>query len=151
MWSILLFLSSSCSYLFAILITYLAFDAFHMLFQVLLSLTWVGFICLFLHVQLEKALREMRAQTAEVKFTSDRKLVEAHALEASLEERSLEVEQKLHAADAKLAEASRKSSEIERKLEEVEARERKIQRDYVSLDNEYGLCFIFNFIPTQFC
>ncbi|KAH7682707.1 Tropomyosin protein [Dioscorea alata] len=85
---------------------------------------------------LEKALREMRAQTAEVKFTSDRKLVEAHALEASLEERSLEVEQKLHAADAKLAEASRKSSEIERKLEEVEARERKIQRDYMSLDNE---------------
>ncbi|KAJ0989103.1 hypothetical protein J5N97_007459 [Dioscorea zingiberensis] len=85
---------------------------------------------------LEKALREMRAQTAEVKFTSDRKLVEAHALEASLEEKSLEVEQKLHSADAKLAEASRKSSEIERKLEEVEARERKIQRDYVSLDNE---------------
>ena len=83
------------------------------------------------HLQLEKALREMRSELAEVKFTSDKKLDDAHALEIGLEEKYLEVEQKLHAADAKLAEASRKSSDVDRKLEDVEAREHKLQKAYL--------------------
>ncbi|KAJ6795590.1 protein CROWDED NUCLEI 1-like isoform X1 [Iris pallida] len=85
---------------------------------------------------MEKALREMRAEIAEVKFTSDNRLAEANVLETSLEEKRLEVERKLHSADAKLAEATRRTSEIDRKLVDVEARERKLQRDLLSLNTE---------------
>ncbi|KAL3833431.1 hypothetical protein ACJIZ3_008167 [Penstemon smallii] len=80
-------------------------------------------------LDLEKSLREMRAEHAEIKFNADSKLAEANAIATSVEEKSLEVEAKLHAADAKLAEASRKSSEIERKLQELEAQENALRRE----------------------
>ncbi|KAI3940736.1 hypothetical protein MKW98_030055 [Papaver atlanticum] len=57
-----------------------------------------------------------------------------HELIASLDEKSLQVEAKLHAADAKLAEASQKSSEIERKMKEVETREIKLRSERQSLN-----------------
>lgn len=73
--------------------------------------------------ELEKELREMRLEYAEIKYTADSKLAEANALATSVEEKSLEVEAKLRAADAKLAEVNRRSSEVERKLNEVYAQE----------------------------
>jgi len=92
-------------------------------------------------LQLVKALKELRAENAEIKFTADSKLTEANALVRSVEEKSLEVEAKLRAVDAKLAEVSRKSSDVERKAKEVEARESSLQRERFSYIAEYVLDF----------
>ncbi|KAJ0256069.1 Protein CROWDED NUCLEI 1 [Hirschfeldia incana] len=83
-------------------------------------------------LDLEKALRELRSENAEIKFTADSKLMEANALVRSVEEKSLEVEAKLRAVDARLAEVSRKSSEVERRSKDVEAREGSLQRERFS-------------------
>ncbi|KFK41125.1 hypothetical protein AALP_AA2G089300 [Arabis alpina] len=87
-------------------------------------------------LDLEKALRELRSEKAEIKFTADSKLTEANALVRSVEEKSLEVEAKLRAVDARLAEVSRKSSELERKSKEMETRESSLQRERFSYISE---------------
>ncbi|XP_057961529.1 nuclear matrix constituent protein 1 isoform X2 [Malania oleifera] len=85
---------------------------------------------------LERALRELRAENVQIKLTYERKEADANALVAGYEEKNLDVKEKLHAADAKLAEASRISSELERKLQEVEVRESVLRRECLSLNAE---------------
>ncbi|EPS61136.1 hypothetical protein M569_13662 [Genlisea aurea] len=80
-------------------------------------------------LDLEKSLREMRSECAEIKFNADSRLAEANAMITSVEEKSLEVEAKFHAADAKLAEVNRKASEIQLKLHEIAAQENALRRE----------------------
>ncbi|KAL3654365.1 hypothetical protein CASFOL_004046 [Castilleja foliolosa] len=86
--------------------------------------------------ELERSLNELSSEHDRIKMTSENKLENANNLMAGVEDRSLEVKQKLVAADAKLAEANRKSLELERKLQEVETRESVLKRERMSFISE---------------
>eukprot|EP00252_Welwitschia_mirabilis_P007247 TRINITY_DN1845_c0_g1_i1.p1 TRINITY_DN1845_c0_g1~~TRINITY_DN1845_c0_g1_i1.p1 ORF type:complete len:1226 (+),score=434.58 TRINITY_DN1845_c0_g1_i1:607-4284(+) len=85
---------------------------------------------------LERALREMRTEHAEIKVNAENKLAEAREIVASTEEKSLRADSKLHSAEALQAEASRLRSETERKLQEIETLESTLRRERHSFKTE---------------
>ncbi|XP_023543211.1 protein CROWDED NUCLEI 4-like [Cucurbita pepo subsp. pepo] len=77
---------------------------------------------------LEKALHEMRLESAESKVAAESRLTEARIMMEDAQKKIIEAEAKLHAAESLQAEANRCNRAAERKLQEVEAREDDLRR-----------------------
>ncbi|KAG4401987.1 hypothetical protein GLYMA_02G101800v4 [Glycine max] len=82
---------------------------------------------------LERALRAMQEEHAQVKSSSHTKLAKANALVDGIEEKSSVVDKKLLDAEAKLAEINRKNAELDMKLRQVDVRESLLQKERLSL------------------
>ncbi|GMH06482.1 hypothetical protein Nepgr_008322 [Nepenthes gracilis] len=85
---------------------------------------------------IEKALREMRAECAEVKVTAESKMAEACSTIENAQNMYTEAEAKLHLAESLQAEASRYHGAAERELREVEAREDDLRRRALSFKTD---------------
>ncbi|XLT02621.1 hypothetical protein HN51_051972 [Arachis hypogaea] len=77
-------------------------------------------------LDLEKVVREMRSEHANIKFSAESKLAEANALVASIEEKSLEVEGKQESHESTLSKQREDLREWEKKLQEGEERLAKV-------------------------
>uniref|UniRef100_A0A2P2J672 Uncharacterized protein MANES_06G074000 n=2 Tax=Rhizophora mucronata TaxID=61149 RepID=A0A2P2J672_RHIMU len=85
---------------------------------------------------LEKTLRSMKEEHNHIKHTSETKLSEAKTLDLKIEEKSLEMEAKMHTAEAKLDEVNRKSMELDTRLQGLNTRENMLHRAGLSLNTE---------------
>ncbi|KAF8012304.1 hypothetical protein BT93_I0444 [Corymbia citriodora subsp. variegata] len=85
---------------------------------------------------LEKALHEMRAESAETKVAAENKLSEAHSMAENAQKKFAEAEGKLQAAESLQAEANRYHRLAERKLKEVGEREDDLRRRIQSFKSE---------------
>ncbi|ONK74554.1 uncharacterized protein A4U43_C03F7600 [Asparagus officinalis] len=85
---------------------------------------------------IEKALHEMRAESAETKLAYETKLVEAREMMETAQKKLEEAESKLHSAESLHAEASRSHNTALRNLQDVEAREDDLRRRLMSFQSE---------------
>ncbi|XVE86950.1 hypothetical protein DITRI_Ditri18aG0076500 [Diplodiscus trichospermus] len=77
---------------------------------------------------IEKALHEMRAESAETKVAAESRFAEARIMIEDAQKKLTEAEAKFHAAKSLQAEASLFQRTAERKLQEIEAREDDLSR-----------------------
>ncbi|KAG4121505.1 hypothetical protein ERO13_D11G212000v2 [Gossypium hirsutum] len=85
---------------------------------------------------IEKALHEMRAESAETKVAAESRLAEARIMIEDAQKKFAEAEVKFHAAKSLQTEASLFQRTAERKLQEVEAREEDLSRRIVLFKND---------------
>ncbi|XP_074294304.1 nuclear matrix constituent protein 1b-like [Silene latifolia] len=85
---------------------------------------------------IEKALHEMRAESAEVKIAADIKMAEARSLVEDTQQKYAEAEEKLRAAESLRDEVRRSERAAGRKLQEVEGREDDLRRRITSFKSD---------------
>ncbi|KAG2408503.1 Protein CROWDED NUCLEI 4 [Vigna angularis] len=81
---------------------------------------------------LEKALHELRTESAEIKVAAESKFAEASQLIDEAQKKITDAEAKVRAAESLQMEANRYHNSAERKLRDVEAREDNLRRQLMS-------------------